>query len=86
MLRPAQPATLYLSPNAANAFVGQAKLEKGPAGHYWMRRRGMDHIWHLPHDEGACWAPREIRQGIMVTPYGYHAGRRHREEVRCRRS
>lgn len=59
---------------AASAFVAQAQLEKNAPGYYWMRRRGMDHIWHLPHDEGACWAPREIRQGIMITPYGYHAG------------
>ena len=59
---------------AASAFVAQAQLEKKGPGHYWMRRRGTDHVWHMPHDEGACWAPREIRQGVMVTPYGYHAG------------
>lgn len=36
----------------------------------WARHGGRDHIWLLNHDEGACWAPSEIWQGIMLTHWG----------------
>ena len=28
---------------------------------YWNRSQGADHIWLFSHDEGACWAPTDVR-------------------------
>ena len=34
--------------------------------HPWFKRRGgRDHIWLMPHDEGACYAPKEIWPGEL---------------------
>ncbi|MEW5298002.1 MAG: hypothetical protein WDW36_001167 [Sanguina aurantia] len=37
---------------------------------YFNRTGGSDHIWLWAHDEGACAAPQEIWQGIMLTHWG----------------
>ncbi|GBF90959.1 exostosin-like glycosyltransferase [Raphidocelis subcapitata] len=38
---------------------------------YWNRTGGADHIWHFAHDEGACWAPREVYdKSIILTHWG----------------
>ena len=38
---------------------------------YWDASRGADHIWLMLHDEGPCFAPRELRSSILLTHYGY---------------
>lgn len=36
-----------------------------------VRWQGRDHIWLAPHDEGACWFPREIyNRSIILTHWG----------------
>jgi hypothetical protein len=30
---------------------------------FWNRSQGADHIWLFSHDEGACWAPTDVRGG-----------------------
>ena len=40
---------------------------------YWARRGGTDHIFAFPHDEGACIAPIELRNSILLTSWGRHA-------------
>ncbi|BDA44351.1 probable glucuronosyltransferase [Coccomyxa sp. Obi] len=37
---------------------------------YWRRRAGRDHIWLITHDEGSCWAPKEIRSSIILSHWG----------------
>jgi hypothetical protein len=37
---------------------------------YWSRRGGVDHIFLMSHDEGACWAPQRAWPAIMLTHYG----------------
>ncbi len=34
---------------------------------YWNRSQGADHIWLFSHDEGACWAPTDVR-GAALAP------------------
>lgn len=42
---------------------------------YWNRTNGADHIWLLPHDEGACWAPTEVyNNSIILTHWGRWVG------------
>ena len=38
---------------------------------YWGRSHGADHIFMMLHDEGPCFAPRELRSAILLTHYGY---------------
>lgn len=33
---------------------------------YFNRTKGQNHIWVLPHDEGACSVPKEIWPGVCV--------------------
>ena len=40
---------------------------------FWNASGGRDHIWMMLHDEGPCFAPREIRTSILLTHYGYWA-------------
>lgn len=40
---------------------------------FWNRSSGSDHMWPAFHDEGACYAPVELQQAIILT----HWGRRH---------
>jgi hypothetical protein len=40
---------------------------------FWNRSSGSDHLWPAFHDEGACYAPAELHQTIILT----HWGRRH---------
>lgn len=47
---------------------------------WWNRRGGKDHIWYTGHDEGACWAPREIWPSIMLTHWG-KLGEDHKSET-----
>jgi len=37
---------------------------------YFNRSRGADHIFSFPHDEGACLAPIELSDAILVTHWG----------------
>jgi hypothetical protein len=48
--------------------VAQQHLEKEYP--YWNRRNGTDHIWILPWDEGACTAPKHIRNSILIDHLG----------------
>lgn len=38
---------------------------------FWNASGGADHIWMMLHDEGPCFAPRELRASILLTHYGY---------------
>jgi formate-dependent nitrite reductase cytochrome c552 subunit len=35
---------------------------------YWNRSQGADHIWLFSHDEGACWAPTDVRGTRAAAP------------------
>ena len=37
---------------------------------YWDRSNGTDHLVAFPHDEGACIAPIEMRNAILLTSWG----------------
>nr|TKV97926.1 hypothetical protein SEVIR_9G526300v2 [Setaria viridis] len=37
---------------------------------YWNRTSGRDHIWFFSWDEGACYAPREIWNSMMLVHWG----------------
>ncbi|WOK95473.1 hypothetical protein Cni_G04180 [Canna indica] len=37
---------------------------------YWNRSSGRDHIWFFSWDEGACYAPKEIWNSIMLVHWG----------------
>ncbi|CAN4099793.1 unnamed protein product [Withania somnifera] len=37
---------------------------------YWNRSSGKDHIWFFSWDEGACYAPKEIWNSIMLVHWG----------------
>lgn len=37
---------------------------------YWKRSSGRDHIWFFSWDEGACYAPREIWNSMMLVHWG----------------
>ena len=51
-------------------FVLEAKDYIAATYPYWARRAGRDHLWYFGHDEGACFAPHEIRESILVTHWG----------------
>lgn len=36
----------------------------------WRRRGGRDHIWLSPNDEGGCWVPNELWQGVILSHWG----------------
>ena len=38
---------------------------------FWNASGGADHIFMMLHDEGPCFAPRELRSSILLTHYGY---------------
>ncbi|CAL0311578.1 unnamed protein product [Lupinus luteus] len=42
-------------------------VEKYP---YWDRSSGRDHIWFFSWDEGACYAPRQIWNSMMLVHWG----------------
>eukprot|EP00854_Cymbomonas_tetramitiformis_P002550 gene2550-3302_t len=42
---------------------------------YWNRTKGRDHMFVMNHDEGACFAPKEIWPSIMLTHWGRITGR-----------
>ncbi|XP_010516383.1 PREDICTED: uncharacterized protein LOC104792052 [Camelina sativa] len=42
-------------------------VEKYP---YWNRTSGRDHIWFFSWDEGACYAPKEIWNSMMLVHWG----------------
>ncbi|PKA53601.1 putative glucuronoxylan glucuronosyltransferase F8H [Apostasia shenzhenica] len=37
---------------------------------YWNRSSGRDHIWFFAWDEGACYAPKEIWNSMMLVHWG----------------
>ncbi|GAX75784.1 hypothetical protein CEUSTIGMA_g3227.t1 [Chlamydomonas eustigma] len=37
---------------------------------WFNRSKGQDHIWVMPHDEGACGAPKQIWLGIILSHWG----------------
>ncbi|XP_057535580.1 uncharacterized protein LOC130813737 isoform X1 [Amaranthus tricolor] len=37
---------------------------------YWKRSSGKDHIWFFSWDEGACYAPKEIWNSVMLVHWG----------------
>ncbi|CAA0812736.1 exostosin family protein [Striga hermonthica] len=37
---------------------------------YWNRTSGKDHIWFFSWDEGACYAPKEIWNSMMLVHWG----------------
>ncbi|CAJ1967532.1 unnamed protein product [Sphenostylis stenocarpa] len=37
---------------------------------YWNHSSGMDHIWFFSWDEGACYAPKEIWNSMMLVHWG----------------
>ncbi|CAN1183526.1 Probable glucuronoxylan glucuronosyltransferase F8H [Linum perenne] len=37
---------------------------------YWNRSMGRDHIWSFSWDEGACYAPKEIWNSMMLVHWG----------------
>mmetsp|Transcript_13969 Transcript_13969/g.45781 ORF Transcript_13969/g.45781 Transcript_13969/m.45781 type:complete len:469 (-) Transcript_13969:196-1602(-) len=37
---------------------------------FWNASRGADHLWAFPHDEGACVAPIEIEDSILISSWG----------------
>ncbi|CAI7895338.1 unnamed protein product [Closterium sp. NIES-54] len=37
---------------------------------FWNRTQGRDHIWSFPWDEGACSAPKDVFNGIMLSHWG----------------
>ncbi|KAK1312957.1 putative glucuronoxylan glucuronosyltransferase F8H [Acorus calamus] len=37
---------------------------------YWNRSSGRDHLWFFSWDEGACYAPKEIWNSIMLVHWG----------------
>ncbi|GBF96649.1 exostosin-like glycosyltransferase [Raphidocelis subcapitata] len=54
------------------AVMTQALLDWVKTAHpYWNRTGGADHVWLFAHDEGACWAPREVyERSIILTHWG----------------
>ncbi len=38
---------------------------------FWNASGGRDHVFTMLHDEGPCFAPRELRSSILLTHYGY---------------
>jgi len=40
---------------------------------FWAASGGRDHIFLSLHDEGPCFAPREMRPAMLLTHYGYYA-------------
>ena len=42
---------------------------------FWAASGGRDHIFLSLHDEGPCFAPREMRPAMLLTHYGYYAQR-----------
>ncbi|XXG48597.1 hypothetical protein AAC387_Pa02g2998 [Persea americana] len=59
-LRSAQ--TLHLYRKAYDHIVEQYP--------YWNRSSGRDHIWFFSWDEGACYAPKEIWNSMMLVHWG----------------
>lgn len=37
---------------------------------YWNRSGGADHLWPFVHDEGACYAPIELRNSTLLVHWG----------------
>ncbi|XP_074371615.1 uncharacterized protein LOC141712540 isoform X2 [Apium graveolens] len=54
--------TLEFYKNAYNHLVDQYP--------YWNRSLGRDHIWSFSWDEGACYAPKEIWNSMMLVHWG----------------
>lgn len=54
--------TLEFYKNAYNHIVDQYP--------YWNRSLGRDHIWSFSWDEGACYAPKEIWNSMMLVHWG----------------
>ncbi|OIW12070.1 hypothetical protein TanjilG_15310 [Lupinus angustifolius] len=54
--------TLEYYKNAYNHIVEQYP--------YWNRSSGRDHIWFFSWDEGACYAPKEIWNSMMLVHWG----------------
>ncbi|KAL1821056.1 hypothetical protein ACET3Z_015925 [Daucus carota] len=54
--------TLEFYKNAYNHIVDQYP--------YWNRSSGRDHIWSFSWDEGACYAPKEIWNSMMLVHWG----------------
>jgi hypothetical protein len=42
---------------------------------FWAASGGRDHIFLSLHDEGPCFAPRDMRPAMLLTHYGYYAAR-----------
>ena len=54
------------------AVMTQQLLDWVKTAHpYWNRTGGADHVWLFAHDEGACWAPREVyERSLILTHWG----------------
>ncbi|EPS60428.1 adenylosuccinate synthetase, partial [Genlisea aurea] len=47
---------------------------------YWNRSSGRDHIWTFAWDEGACMAPKEVWNGVMLVHWG-NTNKKHRNST-----
>ncbi|KAI5056841.1 hypothetical protein GOP47_0028659 [Adiantum capillus-veneris] len=51
-------------------FYRRAYLHISQSYPYWNRTAGRDHIWFFSWDEGACFAPKEIWNSMMLVHWG----------------
>ncbi len=58
------------APVLGNQFYREAYGWVRDALPYWNRSGGADHIFAFPHDEGACVAPIELKNSILLTSWG----------------
>jgi len=56
--------------NYTAALYHDAFLHVSRAMPFWNRTNGRDHIFTFAFDEGACFAPRAIRNAILLTRWG----------------
>lgn len=51
-------------------FYRRAYIHISQSYPYWNRTAGRDHIWFFGWDEGACYAPKEIWNSMMLVHWG----------------
>ncbi|XP_078442149.1 uncharacterized protein LOC144711888 isoform X2 [Wolffia australiana] len=67
---------LLIPENMGLRSISTLNLYKGAYDHivehypYWNRSSGRDHLWMFSWDEGACYAPKEIWNSMMLVHWG----------------